>query len=323
MLTPIDVHYLVGLLSRNIEGALVDVMLGDMVYDVAKNGKRDVDITVKDKSGVITVYKGIEVKAFIKAKKLRPLSSDIVDGLIRKLQDMPEITHKAIVSATGYTAGAVNKANYHGVNLYEFKTFEGDLDGDHIKMTFGAENNQFINNVYYWIGNIQLVINPKESLSEDLVEKIKKSKQFIGRDGHILKKCPTLDLFLKNIKDYSLNKIIQDETIVKPPIGTPFVVDQIITTHDQPLVYIEGADPVTIKEIRVTGRVNSEQRICVPQFKALFRQGMKDPDIVSMLFEDANRNLHGISIPKHGNIISALHVPLSDRLKNQIRQQKI
>ena len=46
------------------------------------------------------------------------------------LKDMPTITHRAIVSAAGYTDGARRKAERHGVELYSFVPWDNPISDD-------------------------------------------------------------------------------------------------------------------------------------------------------------------------------------------------
>ena len=107
MLTPTDIHDLVGLLSLAAQPEHVDLELGDFVHDEASESRRDVDvtITVRNPDGSRAAYMGIEVKAHS-----RPLDSTTVEGLAQKLNDMHEITHRGIISASGFTEPATRKA---------------------------------------------------------------------------------------------------------------------------------------------------------------------------------------------------------------------
>jgi len=118
MLTAIDVHYLVGLLSLAFHPEDVELELGSYVYDEATKSSRDVDvtITVRNADGSRTAYLGTEVKAHS-----RKLGSDAVEQLVQKLNDMPGITDRAIVSASGFTKPAIRKAQHHEIALYELK----------------------------------------------------------------------------------------------------------------------------------------------------------------------------------------------------------
>jgi hypothetical protein len=109
------VQYLVGLYSLRGDPAdeIVDVTIGGMVEDELAESKRDVDVTVTATTPDGLAFKGIEVK-----HHKSPLSVDDADGLINKLRDMPSVTHRAIVSTSGFSKTAITKAGKCGVDLY-------------------------------------------------------------------------------------------------------------------------------------------------------------------------------------------------------------
>jgi hypothetical protein len=124
MLTPMLVQYLVGLCCLRRNPDAVDVTIGDLVPDVAANKSRDVDITVtlREEDGTITAFKAYEVK-----REGEPLDVTTVEQLCIKLRDMPKVTHRAIVSASGFTDGAISKAAAHDVQLYVLKPWTDPL----------------------------------------------------------------------------------------------------------------------------------------------------------------------------------------------------
>src|SRR6266849_6302430 len=102
MLTPMLVEYVVGLCCIRRNPDVVDVTIGDLVLDVAAKKRRDVDITVtvKEDDGTARAFKAFEVK-----REGEPLDVATVEQLCLKLRDMPEVTHRAIVSASSFTSG--------------------------------------------------------------------------------------------------------------------------------------------------------------------------------------------------------------------------
>ena len=124
MLSATDVHYLVGLLTSVSTPESVEITLGDLVHDASINKFRDVDITVtrKDAYGLISAFKGIEVK-----KHSRPLNVTHIEQLAATLNDMVDVTQKAIVSASGYTHPALKKAEAHGVDLFSLIPWDNPL----------------------------------------------------------------------------------------------------------------------------------------------------------------------------------------------------
>ncbi|QQK50781.1 restriction endonuclease [Mycobacterium avium subsp. paratuberculosis] len=118
-LSPMLVQYLAGLcvLKWGAAASVKEVVLGDMVLDQASGEPRDVDVTVTlDTPDGEYAFMGYEVKHWKK-----PLNESHVEQLAAKLNDMPGVTHRAIVSTSGYYKPAIKKAAYHGVDLYVIK----------------------------------------------------------------------------------------------------------------------------------------------------------------------------------------------------------
>lgn len=118
LLTHNDVHLLVGLLSQLTSPEDVEVELGTHVLDVSSGTERDVDVTITARAadGSVAAYAGIEVK-----DECKPLDIIAVEQLCMKLKDMPSITRRSIVSASGYTKPAKQKAAHHEVDLLTLK----------------------------------------------------------------------------------------------------------------------------------------------------------------------------------------------------------
>jgi hypothetical protein len=116
MLTPMLVQYVVGLCCTRRNPEAVDVTVGDLVLDVAAQKERDVDITVTlaERDGTLRAFKAYEVK-----RESEPLDVAKCEQLCAKLRDMPQITHRAIVSASGFTQAAVAKAAANNVELFD------------------------------------------------------------------------------------------------------------------------------------------------------------------------------------------------------------
>ena len=137
MLKPMQVQYLVGLCCLKAHPDAVELVLGDLVLDSSAETKRDVDITVvmSDANGDTSVFKGYEVK-----DESSPLDISQVEQLCMKYIDMPAVTHRSIVSASGYTASAVRKAASHNVDLYIFEEWapDGTPDSGHLFSVEGS-----------------------------------------------------------------------------------------------------------------------------------------------------------------------------------------
>jgi len=123
-LSPMLVQYLIGLCCVRWHPDAVDVTIGDMIYDDSAEKERDVDVTVTVLEEDIPSY---AFKAYEVKRESSPLDVAVVEQLCTKLLDMPSITHRAIVSASGYTAGAQAKASKHGVKLYALREWTRPL----------------------------------------------------------------------------------------------------------------------------------------------------------------------------------------------------
>jgi len=136
--TPMMVQYIIGLCCVRSNPESVDVTLGDMVEDDAAGKPRDVDVTVTvdQGDGSLRAFKAYEVK-----REVRPLDVTVVEQLSAKLRDMRAVTHRGIVSASGFTPAAIAKASAHEVELYSFQRWsiaQGDrmpsFQGDALPM---------------------------------------------------------------------------------------------------------------------------------------------------------------------------------------------
>jgi hypothetical protein len=118
------VQYLVGLCCLKWHPDNVTVTIGDLVVDTTAGKPRNVDVTVTvhQPAGTTHAFKAYEVK-----HEGQPLDVTVVEQLLIKLNDMPAVTHKAVVSASGFTDGAKAKAEHHGVKLYDIRTWTRPL----------------------------------------------------------------------------------------------------------------------------------------------------------------------------------------------------
>jgi hypothetical protein len=163
MLTPMQVQYLVGLCCHRHDPNAVDVTVGDMVYDDAANEERDVDVTVtiRESDGTLSAFKATEVK-----REGRPLDVANVEQLCVKLKDMPSLTHRAIVSTSGFTDTAISKARAHGVVLYTLKPWTRPMSEQFPAFAdFGASPErlmaEFQSTLLYWDNWTFQLVAPK------------------------------------------------------------------------------------------------------------------------------------------------------------------
>lgn len=123
-LSPMLFQYLVGLYAlKHGSDVKVHVTLGDLVLDEASGTLRDVDVTVTTPDGEVRGFAGFEVKHWVKK-----LDVSHVEALATKLNDMPDITQRAIVCSSGYYKPAIKKAAHHGIDLYVIKEWTTPIE---------------------------------------------------------------------------------------------------------------------------------------------------------------------------------------------------
>lgn len=126
MLTHMLVQYVVGLCCQRANPKAVQVELGDLVLDDASGKKRDVDVTVTVHDGTGGwAFKALEVK-----DEKSPLDVTVIEQLCLKLNDMSSITHRAIVSSSGFSDSGKLKAEYHGIDLYTLEEWTNPIEFD-------------------------------------------------------------------------------------------------------------------------------------------------------------------------------------------------
>ena len=190
------VQYLVGLCCLRRNADAVDVTVGDLVLDTASEKRRDVDITVtvNEGDGRASAFKAYEVK-----REGEPLDVAVVEGLCLKLRDMPSVTERAIVSASGFTDGAVAKARAHAVHLFEFKPWTQPLAEQFTAFTRVGPASEFLRDVtsalLYWFNWRVHFVAPDgpESCGRD------QSAPIFSSDGRVHTRFPNLGKYVDTL----------------------------------------------------------------------------------------------------------------------------
>jgi hypothetical protein len=213
-LSPMLVQYLVGLCALKWDAAAVnvDVTLGDMVEDVAAKKPRDVDVTVTvDTPEGVYAFKGFEVKHWS-----NPLDVSDVEALVAKFNDMPSVTHRAIVSSSGFSEAAVAKATHHNVELLTFAPWDRPISE---QFPFLANmkrppkehiNGNFIhlhwNNAAAWVGTNSPPVNfqPDQQLYDAIGKSHPKYPSYSAYTEALLLRSSDVLSSLKPIRDMAL-----------------------------------------------------------------------------------------------------------------------
>ena len=315
MLTPTDIHLLVGQLTLVTNPDDVEILLGDLVYDVKANERRDVDVTItyKDSSGSISAFKGIEVK-----KHKRPLDVTHVEQLCIKLNDMPNISHKAIVSASGYTRPSCKKAKAHGVDLYSLIPWSNKMEGfEHVEF---PPDFFVIERVLSWVSppsiNYQL-----ERYDSTKTLKITKdtpvcniSEEEIG--------VKTIQQLSDRLSFNTIQQLINNENIKDVSPGVEKSVQLIINDLNNICIDLEG-DKKRIKQALLKGMVVWKEYNHSPDYKLLVKDGELKPLVGCAIMEMRQGNLSGLTVSRVDRNISFINIPISDRNRKKIQGLKL
>lgn len=313
MLSETDIHYLVGLLTKVQSADDVVVELGDLVHDASTDTKRDVDITVSNRDGSKSVYRGTEVK-----NHSRPLDTGQVEGLCLKFMDMPDITHRAIVSASGYTKPAVAKAKAHSVELLEIVDWPDPRQGFNVR--FDTPALTMVEPV--WRDGPHVKVNVAQQDYAVLQTNFAKELPIVDESGN---PYPSQTKTLGDLMMFAHQKAGHDaQESASPMTVTADDLRQVEATvgfNDTPHVKL-GDRLVPVENMHVAGSIGFIVHD-KPIFKILRVLGSKKPLTGCVMVELANKSLIGVSVSNLNNKITALNIPYSDRVKKKIRGHRI
>ena len=313
MLTPTDVHYIVGFLSLSAGPENVEIELGDFVYDEASRTRRDVDVTItcRNSDGSRAAFRGLEVKAH-----KRRLGSEHVEQIAQKLADMPSITSRAIVSASGYSKPAVRKAEYHGVDLYELRDWEPPTGYEHFK----AETVPAARESYGWVGNVNIRVNPhrEHTLEERLILNSDPEMVFESSPESKYK----LKAWLADIR-----KLAAKEAATRAgPIATEGRHQKNATVTIQfteKAFAVQNGERVLITSVRFSGALERRVEQLPSVMKALYKLGSAQP-IAGCAISDFGGEWGLVAlIISDRRTLELARVPIADRNKRKIIRQQV
>ena len=313
MLTPTDVHLLAGLLTQASSPDNVKVELGSLVYDAAAEKARDVDVTVAQAVGDIKTLKGLEVK-----KHGEPLDVTHIEQLALKLKDMPALTSRQIVSASGYTSPAIKKAAAHGVELFRLTDWNDRYSFEHAR---------FNNMSSFCSRSLEYVVGPH--LHIDLENH---GNEFARVDPSLIEVTDdrgeqhswrvTFKEFQTNLLVNTTNELQGREEVTVLGAQQSKPVDISIDLSDNPHLRL-GELIVKIKGARLQGVVRWKEIPHAVQYKALVNEATDRPIIGCALGELPNGNLIGITASSTDRTIRLINVSVSARNLAVIREMQL
>ena len=317
MLSPTDVHYLVGLLTQISSPENVDIILGDMVHDNIADKDRDIDITVtyKNVNGLISAFNGIEVK-----RHSRPLDVTHIEQLTAKLNDMPDLSHRSIVSASGYTKAARKKAKAHSVDLFKLIPWNNPMEGfEHIKFP----PDFFIKEIaLIWADRPLLAYNPSENIPDEIRKQITKNSHIDGVKGCDGDSYKTIQQLSGKLISRALAVLKDREDIKSLAPGAEKQVKCLLKGIDG--IYVDLKDSkLYLKQALLQGKVKWNERSISPEFKILIKEGELKPYVGCAIAELYQGNLVGFTVSQVDRAMKLINIPLNDRNREKIKLLKL
>jgi hypothetical protein len=309
MLTWVDVQLLVGAISLATNPNDVEVELGSKVVDRSTGTARDVDVTVlsRDADGARAAYVGIEVK-----DEKRPLDVHEVEGLATKLNDMPAITRRRIVSASGYTAPARRKAAFHGVELLTLRKWD-PTERVFPFLSRGFET-QFVYHLRGWVGLPDIAFVTDRSEEIELPE----STLVAGGRGMLTYVRPFALAFAQRELDRMSDAGVLDA--LRP--GRPERVQRCVTFGDS-LVGWPTARPVRICGVLLDGEVECSEIVDIPEMKVLVDAETDAPHAACVIGVLLNHDLCGAVFTPDRPSPHIVKVPLSARNRRTLTRRRL
>jgi len=295
----------------------VDIILGDMVHDNIADKDRDIDITVtyKDANGLISAFKGIEVK-----RHSRPLDVTHVEQLAAKLNDMPDLSHRGIVSASGYTKPARKKAEARGVDLFSLIQWDNTMEGfEHVSFS----PDYFIKEMtLIWVDRPLLRYNPSENIPDEIRNQITKNPSVGGVTGGEDNSHITIQQLSDKLSLSALTALKDRQDIKSLAHGVEKQVKCLLKGIDG--IYVDLKDSkFYLKQALLQGKVKWNARKISPEFKILIKEGELKPYVGCAIAELSQGNLIGFTASQVDRVLKLINIPLSDRNREKIKLIKL
>lgn len=335
IITPMLVQYLVGLCCLRVNPDAVDITLGDMVLDPAAEKKRDVDVTVtvQEQNGGVRALKAYEVK-----NESTALDVMVVEQLCIKLNDMPSITHRAIISASGFTDAATKKAAHHKVELYSINPWTKPIQEQFPEVGLAQvpqECLRFERNLLCWPQSKLHLVAP----SAGQPFSVQHSDSLFSKSGKPHKKFKTFGAFREELLLRSTEFLWNQEPATsvasifpqEPAISAPGIYGSPLWPHTHTLdvgsdeVYVmAGGALAKLTGVTINGHLQWQRTVEVPNYyviervsdglplsAALVSLGVRDGTMFCLTFSPSTRD------------VGVQFVRLSEKHWNAIRNLKL
>jgi Restriction endonuclease len=326
------VQYLVGLCCLRRNPDAVHVELGALVVDDVLGKKRDVDVTVtvRDDSGEGWAFKAFEVK-----NEKSSLDVTVVEQLCGKLNDMSSVTHRAIVSSSGFSDSAKRKAEHYGIDLYTLDKWATPIDVEFSRFGLKGLPEDAIplrRKLLVWVGWKVSIVAPAAQRDFN----VKDTDPLLDSTGAPHPRYRAFsqyreEILLRSTEALYLREPAQTMGRTLPEFHVPGLSITAEWPHTHTLdvsaddVYIRVDDLVKIKEITISGYMRWESKSEQPDFRVMRRVRDREPFagalialgrregqmFVFVMSDRRDAGIHFVQLEeRHLNMIRQLSVPL-------------
>lgn len=291
-----DIHYLTGFLYLVANTTQISVTLGERVFDVGSESKRDVDVVVvlSENTGIIAA----EVK-----DHSEKLDSGHIDALCTKFNDMPCITDRYIVSTSGYTEPALKKAKYHNIKCLTMKT--GILPA--FKNYDVSKIKEMSVMHHTWIEGPITDFVPDDSLPESFDHLVNKSTIVVyGDKGKTINAQEVADAVARKMNGW-----------IAPPKEGEYKVETELKVIGYKLKICDHLFPVLALKVRGTIKVTDEN---LPLDQSKYLVDIEGNVIAGAAVVESRGCITGICLSPNNDKIYSFHLPESLR---KIRPHKV
>jgi hypothetical protein len=285
---------------------------------------------VRDDGGDGWAFKAFEVK-----DEKSPLDVTVVEQLCAKINDMPSVTHRAIVSSSGFSDGAKSKAAYHQIDLYTLEKWTTPIEFDFPR--FGLKG--VPEDVFPFSSQLLVWLNPKLYLvapSGPGDFSINDTDPLFDSTGAVHARHKTMGQYKDEILLRSTEHLFPVEPAQTMQRALPeFHADGLSATAEWPFghsvdvsaddVYVKVGDLAKLERITVTGFMRWQRTREQPDFRvmrrvsdgesfagALIALGQREGQMYALVMSDSpTMGVHIVNLDeKHRNMIRRLSIQL-------------
>lgn len=234
-----------------------------------------------------------------------------VERLCEKLKEMPGLTSHAIVSASGYTKPAIRKARHHSVVLWSFAPLDDPSNGiDHVRW-------------FEFVGQPRVTFRRVDRRESSFLDGNLPVRLHDGSENASLR---TVADWAAHVVANAVNRIIDGEEF-QPRLSqfTDGHVDtfgSVAVTFEQPLLFGPPEYSFAIDAAFVTGAIACRTSTTKLDFRILVEEGDDVPFAGCGIAVLPKGNLVALSTSNIAKTVNVLNVPLTARLKKQIRLRR-